>query len=68
MQLVIAEAEIKDGVQGVGASFMDKGGDPNEIAFWPYHHPPEKIPREVFHLNPGHIYEDQSNGSLKLIT
>lgn len=38
------------------------------MKFWPYHHPPEKIPREVFHLNPGHIYEDQSNGSLKLIT
>ena len=38
-----------------------------KLHFGPDHHP-EKMPLEVFHRIPGHIYEDQSNGFLKLIT
>lgn len=47
---------------GGGSLIYGQVVDPNEIAFWPYHHPPEKMPLEVFHLNPAHIYEDQSSG------
>lgn len=38
-----------------------------KLHFGPDHHP-EKMHLEVFHRIPGHIYEDQSNGFLKLIT
>lgn len=53
---------------GGGSLIYGQVVGPNEIAFWPYYHPPEKMALKVFHLNPGHIYEDQGNGFLKLIT
>lgn len=56
--VIIAATKIKDEVVG-GSLIYRQVVDPNETAFWTYHHPPEKIPLEVFHVNPGHIYEDQ---------